>query len=429
MMKTSSGIQSKAMKDKSTLRISIADMMALHVRTQDDKTNKRPELLYQRLPIKAIALMATIPSGDFAVSIPHQSELGGGYPILESVEMAADGILVVYARQQNGRYESERVIFQGRTYGMAEFHEVARQWVEMHAGRLRVVPGRYAYFMPTQKLWGVILRDNGYIALDPSIVSSEISPESLENGIHYGHGIARVLIFKGDKQMPGDALPVFQQVELTFDPHPTSQSAWTDFNDDQRARAIRARPPACMMPEFREWLQRFTVESGFERWIFRPGMFFGDRVEWWGFGNRRRSEHEGVDFIEGSMTGAGVQRIPEGTPVRVMADGEVMAFWDDFLGKTVVVRHPSIIDPEDSVFHTLYSHIEPEALQFGPIAKGEILGRVRKLTAAGAPAHLHLTGAWIPQSISSEKIIMDYIDPAFVPVVLINFNDLLPTQS
>jgi murein DD-endopeptidase MepM/ murein hydrolase activator NlpD len=256
-----------------------------------------------------------------------------------------------------------------------------------------------------------------------------MNPEPPGNRADNEHVHARVPIYGSDKQASGDILPVFQQVELTLDPYLTPQSIWTNFVEHQKARAIRAQLPECIIPDFHEWLQRLATESGFERWIFRPGMRFGDCMEWWGDGNQRRTEHEGLDFAEGLSSDGGIRNIPEGAPVRALADGEIVAFLDDFLGKTIVMRHSRIVDRNGDVFHALYSHIRPSVLQSGPIAKGGLLGRVGKSTAAGAPAHLHLTGAWIPRSIPSDEIRMDHIDPAFMPVVLINFNDLLPAQA
>jgi murein DD-endopeptidase MepM/ murein hydrolase activator NlpD len=179
------------------------------------------------------------------------------------------------------------------------------------------------------------------------------------------------------------------------------------------------------VPDFRQWLECLARESGFQSWLFRPGMFFGEGIEWWGDGNPRRTEHEGIDFAEGRRPDGCIRSIPEGTPARAIADGEVAAFLDDFLGKTVVVRHASIVDPGGDVFYTLYSHIRPETQRLDPVAKGQILGRVHKAKSAGAPAHLHLTGAWIPPSIPPGEIRMTHIDPAFLPVVLTNFNELL----
>jgi hypothetical protein len=411
-----------------TLRVSISDMIALRVRAGNAAGIVRPDNLYQSLPISAMTLMATIPRGDFAVSIPHHCAPGGGYPIEKSLPPASDCIVIVYTRQANGRYEAVSIFFQGKTYGIAEFNEVACQWVEMHAGKLRTIPGQYAYFVPTRELWGVILRDSGYTAFNPSALSSDIMPELLGKRADNAEIFARITVHCGEKQTHGDALPVFVQVELMIDRNTDGRSRWTSFEEYQKARTQRAQPPACIIPDFREWLKRLTVESGFENWVFRPGMLYGDHVEWWGEGNRRRSEHEGIDFAEGLMPGAGIQNIPEGAPARAITDGEVIALLDDFLGKTAVVRHPAIIDENGGIFHTFYSHIQPAGRRLGPVARGELLGRVGKPSPAGVPAHLHLGGAWIPQSIPPNEIGMNHMDPTFTSVVLTNFNGVLPAS-
>jgi hypothetical protein len=237
--------------------------------------------------------------------------------------------------------------------------------------------------------------------------------------------IARVAVQKGDKQPSGAALPVFAKVEVTLDSDPGLQSRWISFAEYHNARALLARPPSSISADLTEWAKLLAVESGFERWMFRQGMLFGDRDEWWNDGCLRRTEHEGVDFAEGSKPNADIHRIPEGTPVRAITDGEVVAFLDDFLNKTIVVRHPGIAEENGRNFFTLYSHIHPMIGKSASVKKGQIIGEVGKSTNARAPVHLHLTGAWIPHTISAETIRMDQIHPAFVPVVLTNFNDLL----
>ncbi len=192
---------------------------------------------------------------------------------------------------------------------------------------------------------------------------------------------------------------------------------------------MQSRPPSWIVPLFREWLKQLGSESGVDSWIFRDGMFFNDRVEWWGTGCRRRTLHEGMDFAEAMLTDGAVQQVPEGMPVHALADGEMVAFLDDFLNKTVVVRHNSVRNENGDIFYTLFSHINPTTLTPGPIIKGQILGNVGKSKKVGAPSHLHLTGAWIPESITADQISMDLIHPAFMPIVLIDFNSLLSGQS
>ncbi len=412
----------------STLRISIADMMSLHVRTRGLEHPSTPEILYQGLPAIAMSLMATLPRGHFAVSIPHRGESHIGYAITKLPPSDTDGFIIRYARHPNGRYEAVDILFQDRTYTIAEFHGIACRWVETHAGHLRKIPDRFAYFVPDRKMWGVILRDSGYTALDPSKTSFDIVPvlQNSDKSSIGGELVARIPIWSGDKQLSGTTLPVFSQVDLTLDSNPGPGSSWIPFVEYQSARRLRSRLPASVIADFREWLKMLTAESGFEYWIFRPGMLFGDHIEWWGDRNRRRTEHEGLDFAEGMRPGAAICGIPEGTPVRAMADGKIVSVLDDFLYKTIVIHHPEVTNETGDVFYTFTSHIHPQSgLPGCPVVRGQLLGRVGRSKNSRTPAHLHLTGAWIPQHMPPEEIRLDYIDPAFTPVILVNLNELV----
>ncbi len=411
-----------------TLRISIADMVSLHVRTRGYENPSTPDILYQGLPTIAMSLMATIPRGLFAVSIPHQRDSLIGYSITRLQPSDIDGFTIKYARHQNGRYEAVDVLFQGSTYGIAEFHDIACRWVEKHAGRFKIIQDRFAYFVPDRRMWGVILRDSGYTALDPSKTPVDIisALQERDKSSIGGELVARIQVWCGNKQTSETLLPVFARVELTLDSNPGPGSSWIPFVEYQNARLLRSRLPASIIADFRDWLKLITAESGFEYWIFRPGMLFGDHIEWWGDRNRRRTEHEGLDFVEGVRPGAALCGIPEGTPVRAMADGEVVSVLDDFLNKTLVVRHPDATNGSGDVFYTFSSHIQPEAELTGcPVVKGQLLGRVAKSKDSSAPAHLHLTGVWIPQHMPPGEIRLDHIDPAFTPVVLVNFNEFV----
>ncbi len=254
--------------------------------------------------------------------------------------------------------------------------------------------------------------------LHPDLRARRQSPES--SGI-----IARIPVYAGEKRQSEEVLPVFSRAEVALDLNPGLQSDWISFAEYQRIRADRARLPDSIVPDFHEWLRLLTEESGFKCWIFLPGMLFGNRIEWWGDGCRRRTEHEGLDFATGILHNGEICSIPEGVPARALADGEVAAVLDDFIGKTVVVRHSTISRPNGDIFHTLLSHIQPQVRRQDTVAKGQIIGKVGKSAKAGAPAHLHLSGAWIPRTLAAHEIRMDHIHPAFEPVALANFNDYL----
>jgi len=409
----------------STLRISIVDMMKLQVRARRPGHSAPPEYLYQELPTEAISIIGTIPRGAFAVSIPQQNALGCGYRILRKPP-PSNGFVIVYARRPNNRYEAAGVIDGGKTLSFNEFQEEACRWIREHRGLLNPLPGRYAYFAPSRDHWAVILRDNGYTVSDSLAAPDTITHELRDYGKNLkGELLARVPVYDGEGGPQGATLPVFAQVELTLDAHPGSGSPWIGFVEYQKKRNIRSRPPDSIVSDFLEWLALLSSECGFKRWIFRPGMFFGDRVEWWGDCNRRRTVHEGADFVEGLQSDEKIRNIPEWTPVCAMADGEIVAILDDFLGKTVVVRHPAIAHESGDAFYTFVSHIRPDSDRLGPIAKGRLLGKVNKSASAGAPPHLHLTGAWIPQAVPPGAITLDHLHPANTSVVLVNFNELI----
>jgi murein DD-endopeptidase MepM/ murein hydrolase activator NlpD len=419
--------ESVAGSSLSTLRISIADMVSLNVRTRGSRNLELPETLFQEMPVRAMSLMASIPCGAFAVSIPGKIGFNRGYAIRKDPPSSADGFVVVYDRKPNARYEAVSVQYQSRELGIAEFVEIARRWVARHMGSLKEIACRYAYLAPTRDEWGVILRDGGYTAWDPSTMPSGITPE-LRTSLQTQQSsalISRIPLFAGDKQSPEALLPVFAQVAVTLDPDPGPQSAWVSYAEYKGIRDLLSQPPDPIIREFHEWLSRLTKESGFEYWIFHPGMVFGDCIEWWGERCRRRTEHEGCDFAKGWKPGAGICHIPEGVPVSAIAEGDAVAILDDFLGKTVVVRHPAITRSNGDVFHTLLSHIQPLIKEPGAVAKGQILGRMSRSTNARVPAHLHLTGAWIPETLVPDEIRMDHIHPAFAPIALTNFKNLM----
>lgn len=408
-----------------TLRISISDMVSLKVRNKELRDPAPPDLLYQVLPEKAMPLMATLPCGDFAVSIPGVSRGAYGYPILKSAPFPAKGFVIVYKRSPGGRYEADQVQHAGAMYALADFIPVAKLWVNQNCGRLKAIPGCHAYVAPSREEWGVFLRDNGYAALDPSAMPPDMNPEILA-GLRTPHSsgiLARVPVFTGEKILSGEPAPVFAQVEVMADPD--SPNVWSRFDEYKKERMRRSQLPDAILPVFGEWLSQLTEESGFDYWIVRPGMLFGDCAEWWHDGCRRLTEHEGIDFAEGFRLGKGTCAIADGVPARSVAEGEIVAVFDDFIGKTVVVRHRAITRAGQEVFHTFLSHIRPEPALSQYVTKGQIVGRVGKSTNTTAPMHLHLTGVWIPGSLPQGDIGLHWIHPGCSRASLANFNPVL----
>ena len=404
-------------------------MAALKVRIRGRRRPDPPEFFYQSLTPEGIALLATIPrvGGEFAVSIPGVNSWRGGRPFTTTPELA-DNPVIVYQLQPDCRYTAVAVRENGQEYALEEFIKISKHRARDRFGNIEKIPGRYAYAAPDKEEWGSILRDDGYVALNPENLSEESITTPLGARAFCPQILIRIRapLYRGDKPSAQNPLPVFSRVEVLQDND--TENHWLDFEEYQRKRERMAVVPGAFAAGFAEWLTCFTEESGFDRWRFRPGMAFGERTEWWGPRGRRRTVHEGLDFVEGFRNGD-AKLIPEGVPVRAVASGEVVAELDDFMGKTIVVRHPSMTQQGGNVFHTIMSHIQAEEPRKSFVMKGEILGKVGRRADIRIRPHLHLTGAWFPAGFPFAEAGIDTImHPGFTPAILANLNNLIETN-
>lgn len=97
---------------------------------------------------------------------------------------------------------------------------------------------------------------------------------------------------------------------------------------------------------------------------------------------------------DGSHIGVDI-RVPEGTPVRSIAAGQVIRVAEDSggFGYYVVVRHPHMPDPDNpeytTVLYSTYAHLSSQLVQEGDVVqKGQQIGLSGKTGAATGP-HLH----------------------------------------
>lgn len=97
---------------------------------------------------------------------------------------------------------------------------------------------------------------------------------------------------------------------------------------------------------------------------------------------------------DGSHIGIDI-RMPEGTPIRSIAAGQVERVGEDKngFGKFVVIRHPHMPDPDApeyaTVLHSTYAHLSAQTVEVGDtVLKGQQIGLSGKTGAATGP-HLH----------------------------------------
>ena len=97
---------------------------------------------------------------------------------------------------------------------------------------------------------------------------------------------------------------------------------------------------------------------------------------------------------DGSHVGVDI-RVPEGTPVRAVANGIVVSVAEDRggFGYYIVIRHPHMPDPANPAYETVlysgYAHLSQQMVQEGDVVtKGQQIGRSGKTGYATGP-HLH----------------------------------------
>jgi len=146
--------------------------------------------------------------------------------------------------------------------------------------------------------------------------------------------------------------------------------------------------------------------SGFSNWLFYPGMFFLDRNKWWGNGGPRRIPHEGRDLCfyrthEGKQCRLGPQ-----TRLPAITGGRVLRIIDDFLGKSIVVRHAGRTENGWRIC-TVYGHTQPLAgLSHGStLESGEIIATLSESGRSKGPGpHLHVSLALVSGHLRAEYI-------------------------
>jgi murein DD-endopeptidase MepM/ murein hydrolase activator NlpD len=159
---------------------------------------------------------------------------------------------------------------------------------------------------------------------------------------------------------------------------------------------------------FTEVLIRENIldKQGFSAWFFYPGMGFGAQDAWWGAKSKRTRPHEGIDLCFYRGTADNIFHIDERTKIPAMYDGIVVKIIDDFIGKTIIMKH---LFPEigEGTFLTLYGHTNPKkGLAAGQIVNaGEIIATVATpCRSKGLIPHLHLTLAWSPDPIPPDTL-------------------------
>lgn len=168
--------------------------------------------------------------------------------------------------------------------------------------------------------------------------------------------------------------------------------------DDSLIAYTGTVPPIAFVPDYRTWsTYGGTAEEHTYREVPKDlllplpaytsqtdAVYSVSHIGSYRSGAENSGSHPGVDI-----------RVPQGTPVRSIANGVVTSVRDDSggFGKLIVIRHPHMPDPAnpdyETVLHSAYAHLSAQLVAEGDtVIKGQLIGYSGKTGYAEGP-HLH----------------------------------------
>ena len=148
-------------------------------------------------------------------------------------------------------------------------------------------------------------------------------------------------------------------------------------------------------------------QGNFREWLFLPGMLFGAGEKWWGKGGKRESPHEGIDICYYRTMNHDIKQIEPGTKIPAIYPGVVAAICDDFLGKSIFIKHEQY-QRTGTTLYTAYGHIIP-TLEIQPgkkVRDGEIIGTAAEpgRNRQTVSCHFHISTAWISDKLPGQQL-------------------------
>lgn len=166
--------------------------------------------------------------------------------------------------------------------------------------------------------------------------------------------------------------------------------------DDSLITYTGTIPPIAFVPDYAQWTHPDTPYRNLPAAMLMPLLPYT---------NARNDQVRSVYSIghmgsyrtgeEGSGSHPGVDiRVPEGTPIRSIANGIVTQVREnEGFGKLIVIRHPHMPNPEDpateTVIHSVYAHLSEQFVTEGEVVqKGQEIGLSGSTGTVTGP-HLH----------------------------------------
>ncbi len=163
-------------------------------------------------------------------------------------------------------------------------------------------------------------------------------------------------------------------------------------------------------------------------WLFHHGMLFSSPDTWWksrktSKPDKRKTVHEGIDILFYKDTSKQIRQLKADALIPAYSDGEVINICDDFISKSIIVRH-NISLKQRLYLIIVYAHILPDSgIKTGSSLKqGDIIATIAKTDKRKTtlPPHLHFSILEIPKNIHAEHLNWDFFSDKKSKINLIN---------
>jgi hypothetical protein len=169
------------------------------------------------------------------------------------------------------------------------------------------------------------------------------------------------------------------------------------------------KAPCLRSTRFTEFLiQKNGLEKGgFNGWVFYTGMLFNSTDKWWGDRGKRDRPHEGLDLCLYKDRNDMILRLEEKAKVPAIYDGMVIGIIDDFLGKSIIMKH-SLSGSDNGRLSTIYGHTIPaDNLYIGKVIReGDVIATLAGSSRSKSDIlpHVHISLGRMSKEISDDRL-------------------------
>ena len=145
--------------------------------------------------------------------------------------------------------------------------------------------------------------------------------------------------------------------------------------------------------------------NDFKEWLICSGMLFKASNRWWGTQGKRKKLHEGLDLGFYKNQKQEIIGFDNRTKIPTIYGGVVIGIFNDFLGKSLFVKH-EISSTDNGKLCTILGHLNLKSKIYPGmwLKEGEIIASVSNSETSEVNSHLHISIGWAKKEIPDESL-------------------------